>query len=423
MKKILSKKENISNLPKTPGVYQFIDKQSEVLYVGKAKNLKSRIKSYFAKEINRGAGIFAMVEKAKYIKFIECESEIEAVVLEAELIKKLRPKYNIRQKDDKSFALIEISKEDYPKVIISRFKDFEDQKSRSDYFGPYPSGDSLKKSLRYLRKIFPHMDCSKSKYNSYKKKNRPCLYGEIEICTAPCVNLIKKNEYRKNINYLKTFLRGGKKQVVTKLEKEMKVYSKKKKYEKASTVKKKLEALYHLRDVAVGIRDEMLQSENIIYKRIECYDVSNIGGEYAVGGMSVFVEGKKSLKDYRKFKIKTVKGANDLLMLQEVLKRRIKKIPPAGGWPKPDLILVDGGVNQLKAIQIIVENNKLDIPVASISKGSKRDKNEFHFSDSPTAKYILSTLSMRNILLQARDEAHRFSINYYRTLHKKGMFN
>jgi len=407
MKKILAKKEDIKDLPK----------KSEVLYVGKAKNLKNRIKSYFAKEINRGAGILTMLKEAKYVKTIECESEIEAVLLEAELIKKLKPKYNIRQKDDKSFSLIEITKEDYPKVIVSRFKDFESQKNKLDYFGPYPFGDSLKKSLKYLRKIFPYMDCSKHKYNSYKRKKRTCLYGEIEICTAPCIDRISRLEYRKNINYLKTFLRGGKKQVIEKLEKEMKAYSKQKKYEKASKTLKKLEALYHLRDVAIGIRDEFLVSENILFNRIECYDISNILGKYAVGGMSVFIRGKKSLKDYRKFKIKSMESANDLLMMREVFERRVKN-----NWPKPDLILVDGGENHLRAIREIVESNKLDIPVVSISKGAKRDKNEFYFSDSLTAKYIKSTPSAQKVLIQARDEAHRFSINYYRTLHKKRVF-
>ncbi len=418
MKKFKAEKENTGEISKSPGVYQFIDQKSEVLYVGKAKNLKNRIKSYFAREINRGAGIDNMVLNAEYIKVVECDSEIEAVLLEAELIKKLKPKYNIRQKDDKSFSLIEITKEDYPKVIISRFKEFESQKNRSDYFGPYPSGDSLKKSLKYLRKIFPYMDCSKHKYNSYKKKGRACLYGEIGICTAPCVDQISSMEYRKNINYLKTFLRGGKKQVIAKLTAEMKVCSKQKKYEKASSVKGKLDALNHLQDVAIGIRDEFLISENILFERIECFDISNISGKYAVGGMSVFIKGKKSLSDYRKFKIKTVSGVNDLMMLKEVFSRRIKN-----DWPKPDLILIDGGENQLRTICEIVKNKKLDIPVVSISKGAKRDRNEFHFSDSPTAKYIKSTPSVQKVLIQARDEAHRFSIQYYRTLHKKGLFN
>jgi len=418
MKKILAKKENTKEAPSFPGVYQFLDKKSEVLYVGKAKNLKNRIKSYFAREINRGVGIEIMVREAKHIKIIECESEIEAVLLEAELIKKLNPKYNIRQKDDKSFSLIEITCDDFPKVLISRFKEFESQKNTSDYFGPYPSGDSLKKSLKYLRKIFPYMDCSKTKYNTYKRKKRFCLYGEIEICTAPCVDRISRLEYRKNINYLKNFLRGGKKKVIKSLEMEMKKYSRRREYEKAQITKIKLEALYHLRDVAVGIRDEFLISENILFNRIECYDISNIGGKYAVGGMSVFVGGERSLSEYRKFKIKTVKGTNDILMLKEIFVRRMRN-----EWLKPDLILIDGGVSQLRVIQEIVENKKLDIPVVSISKGKKRNKNEFHFSDSPIAKYILKTPSAQKVLIQARDEAHRFSINYYRTLHKKGLFD
>lgn len=418
MKKIIAKKENIKKLPKAPGVYQFVDNQGLVLYVGKAKNLNNRLKSYYAKQINRGAGILIMLKEAKYIKVIECESEIEAVVLEAELINKLQPKYNIRQKDDKSFSMIEITHDDFPKVIISRYKEYKSDKKSSDYFGPYPSRDALKRSLKYLRKIFPYMDCSKTKFNSYKKRNRPCLYGEINICNAPCVERIDKSRYRKNINHLKTFLRGGKKKVVKELEAEMKKLSRDQRYEEAAETKNKLESLHHIQDVAVGIKDGFLTRENIFFERIESYDISNIFGKYAVGGMSVFIGGEKSTSDYRKFKIKTVKATNDLEMLREVIVRRLKN-----DWPKPDLFLIDGGENQLQVANKALKENNIKIPVVSISKGAKRDKNQFHFSDSSTAKYIKSTPNVQRILIQARDEAHRYAISYYRKLHQKGLFD
>lgn len=463
------KSYDFKKLSQTSGIYQFTDQTGKILYVGKAKNLKSRIKSYFAKEIGRGPAIDAMVALAAEIKTVITDSEIEAILLEAELIKKLKPKYNAKLKDDKSFLVIKIIKPKhtgvistppeptrgwieggeksfsngipkqvrddnsgvrndesmFPKVETVRFKNVDFSDKSAEYFGPYPSGLLLKKSLFYLRKIFPFRDCSTTKYNTYRKKGRPCIYGDIRVCTAPCVDWVNGQEYMKNINFLKSFLRDKKGEIVNKLTAEMKALSKQKRFEEAGLIRDKLNALEHLKEVAIGLRDDYFNGDNTLFPRIECYDISNIGEQYVVGSMIVFKDGKKSTDDYRRFRIMnyelgikdTTAGVSDLSRLKEMLERRFKN-----NWPLPELMVIDGGEMQLKVATEILKKNNLKIPAVSISKGKKRDKNEFHFSDEPIAKYVKNNLPLQKVLIQTRDEAHRFAIAHYRSLHKKGLF-
>lgn len=448
-------REKLKDLPKSPGIYQFLDSEGQVLYVGKAKNISNRLKQYFLKELGRGPAIEQMVMLANDIKWIETESEIEAVLLEAKLIKNLKPKYNIRFKDDKSFLVIKITKEQFSKVELVRFKNVDLTDKKAEYFGPYPSGDLLKRSLRYLRKIFPFKDCSVTKFNTYKKKGRACIFGDIKICTVPCTLSISEKEYRKNINYLKAFLRGRKSEIIKKLEQEMAAYSKAQNYEAASLIRDKLQALGHLKEVALGIRDDAFSSSTVIFNRIECYDISNIGGEFAVGSMVVFTGGKADKDEYRHFRIKynpsrlgsqtsaskawtsrseadvsgIMKrtnhdtkykihntGMGDTQMLKEVLERRFKN-----DWPLPDLIIIDGGEQQLAVARQVLKSYNISVSVISISKGPKRKKNDFHFSDLKIGEYFKNRQELQKIAIQARDEAHRFAISYYRKLHRKAM--
>lgn len=411
-------KMKIKDFPNSPGVYQFIGSAGEILYIGKAKNLRNRVRSYFLKEIGRGAGIDQMVSLASDLKFFETESEIEALLLEADLIRRIKPKYNARLKDDKSFLIIKITKEDFPRIDLVRYHETDLKDKTAWFFGPYPSGDLLRKSMKILRKIFPYRDCSKTKYRTYKKKGRPCIYGDIRICAAPCVDWVSPVQYKKNIVHLKEFLKGNKRSVYLSIEREMKKLSQKKRFEEASLLRNQLYALDHLKEVGIGIRDDLFNGNNSIFKRVECYDISNILGQYAVGAMTVFIDGKKSSSDYRKFKIKFSDTANDLLMMREVLERRFHN-----DWPKPDLLVIDGGVNHLKVAKEVLKANELKIPVISIAKGPKRDKNEINFSDEAIAKYFHKNSYIENVVISARDEAHRFGIAYYRKLHQKGMFN
>ena len=469
--------DKIKNLPKTSGVYHFVDDAGKVLYVGKAKNLKNRLRQYFLKELGRGPAIVQMVASASDIKYIETESEIEAVILEAELINKLKPKYNIRQKDDKSFLVIKIIKKNscvipaeagiqtknkldprvkpeddnrrvlcnsFPPVELVRFKNVDLKDKSADYFGPYPAGEMLKNSLRYLRKIFPFRDCSAAKFRTYQRKNRTCIFGDIRVCSGPCAGWVNEAQYSTNIKYLKNFLRGRKQEVIFELQKEMKKLSTAKKYEEAALVRNRLGALDHIKEVAIGLRDDVFSSEKILFKRIECYDIANIGEEYAVGSMVVFADGKADKDEYRKFKINSSvissdqresrdlskdfsnpdksggrnDNNNDLTRLKQVLERRFQN-----DWPLPDLVVVDGGELQLKIAKEVLRSMKFSIPVISISKGPKRQNNDFHFGDSDVAKYFQGNIPLQNICIAARDEAHRFAISYYRKLHRKDMIN
>jgi excinuclease ABC subunit C len=404
-------------IPAVPGVYRFLNEKGAILYIGKAKNLKNRLKQYFVpRDLGRGPAIEQMVRLATDIEWIETESEIEAVILEAEQIKKLKPKYNVRLKDDKSFLMIKISKEDFPIISLERFKNVDLKDKNAFYFGPYPAGELLKKSLSFLRKVFPYRDCAKTKFNSYKKKNRSCIYGDIRVCTSPCVGYVNKAEYNRNIKYLKNFLKGRKGEVMKSLEKEMLNYSKNRNFEMAANIRNQLMALKHLSDVAIGLRDDFVEKHEDTFKRIECYDISNIGDKYSVGSMIVFEDGKKSVDEYRKFKIKG-EQKSDLERLEEVLMRRFDN-----DWPFPDLIIIDGGVNHLNVAKKVLDSKKISIPVISISKGPDRSKNDFHYGDLKIAEYFNHTKSLKDIAISARDESHRFAIAYYRTLHRKGIF-
>ena len=413
-------KDKIKDIPKSPGVYHFLDENGAVLYIGKAKNLQNRLRQYFLKEIGRGPAIEQMVRLARDIRVLETESEIEAVILEADLIKKLKPKYNVRLKDDKSFLVIRITKEEFPVVELVRFKNVDLNDKKAYYFGPYPPGDLLRKSLQFLRKIFPFRDCTKTKWNTYHKKGRPCIYGDIRVCSGPCNDWVNKAQYAKNISYLKSFLRGRKKAVIGSLEKEMKRLSQTQRYEEAALIRNKLAALNHLKDVAIGLRDDVFDPEKAIFKRIECYDISNIMGDYAVGSMVVFANGKPDKDEYRKFKIKSadISAESDLARLQRVLERRFQN-----DWPRPDLIVIDGGELQLKVATKVLADFKLEIPTISISKGPERKKNDFHFSNTDIAKYFANNIPLQNICIASRDEAHRFAIEYYRQIHQKDMLS
>lgn len=412
-------KPDFNKLPISPGVYQFVDKVGGVLYIGKAKNLRHRVKSYYSKDHGRGHRIDLLLQTTAGIKTIETDSEIEAVLLEAELINKIKPRFNVSLKDDKSFLLLQFTKDKYPRLELIRAHDKElNKKNTRGVFGPYPSGDLLKRSIKYLRKLFPFRDCSNTKYKTYQKKGRTCLYGDLKLCLGPCANKVGEAEYKKQLSYLKEFLKGKKANILLKLNLEMAKASRAQNFEIAAIIRNKIYSLEHLRKVAVGLKDEKFDSTKIIFNRIECYDISNIFGQYAVGSMAVLESGKKDKAEYRKFKIKWVSGANDVGMIREILMRRFRN-----DWPMPDLVVIDGGQPQLNAAIETLKQLKIDIPIVSIAKGAKRDKNEFHYSNSDLAKYIKSTPEAGHLIIMARDEAHRFAIEYYRLLHRKGMMD
>ncbi|MCX6812082.1 MAG: GIY-YIG nuclease family protein [Candidatus Berkelbacteria bacterium] len=412
-------KLKLNNLPTVPGVYQFFDKFGGILYIGKAKNLRSRVKSYFLPSSNlvesRSFAISEMAKQVEKTKTYPTDSEIEALILEAGLINRIKPKYNSMQKDDKSFSLIAISKDEIPRVEIVRSRNVNIKDKNFQYFGPFPSGDILKRALRILRKIFPFANCRPTKFSRQEKIGKVCLFGDIDLCLGQCQHQSKIKESIKQIKYLRDFLAGKKGKVIKNLKIEMEKLSSMKKYEDAAKVRDKIFALEHLNRYSVGIKDSFVDFQlAAVFPRIEAYDISNIGGDFAVGAMTVIEVGKIAKDEYKKFKIKTVESSNDIAMMIEVISRRLKN-----SWPRPNLIVIDGGVGHLNATIKLFKSQNIEIPILSIAKGPKRDKDEFHLGSSNLAKIFQKNPELKNLAIIVRDEAHRFSQSYYRKLHRK----
>ncbi|MFA5777748.1 MAG: GIY-YIG nuclease family protein [Parcubacteria group bacterium] len=406
---------NIKKLSSNSGVYIFKDKTGIILYIGKATNLKNRVSSYFNGRIENRPVQYAISQIAK-IETRETDSVLEALILEANLIKKYQPKYNVDLKDDKSFSYAVITKEKFPRILIFRRTDLEKNKNIIKYnYGPYTSKKQLEIALKIIRKIFP--------YHSLRQQTeKGCLDYQIGLCPGPHAGAISRKEYLKNIRNIKMILEGKKKSLVKKMEKEMQDFSKKYEFEKAGEIRNKIFALNHIRDIALISKDEQLsaisnQSLNI---RLEAYDISNISGQYAVGSMVVFKNNEPDKSQYRKFKIKTVSSADDVGMMKEVLMRRFNN-----NWPKPDLILLDGGQGHLSMYDKLARELKLEIPVIAVAKGPTRKISNFQFLISkqfPISKFsndLKNIINDKNLLGRITSEAHRFAIAYHKKVRRK----
>jgi excinuclease ABC subunit C len=407
-----SLKKYISTLPKSPGVYKFYDTKNKLIYIGKATSLRDRVRSYFSGAHDRKTEI--LVSQIEKIKFEQTENVLEALILESNLIKKNQPKYNIDAKDDKSFSYFLITKnEDFSRVLIVRKTDLGKYSSKK-IFGPYTSKSQMETALKIIRKIFP--------FHSRKEKTeKSCLDYQLGQCPGPYAKAITKKDYQKNIRGIELILSGKKKFLIKRLEKEMNAFSKKHEYEKAAEARNKIFALQHIQDVAL-ISEEKFQVSSFKFQkniRIEGYDISNIGGDYAVGSMVVFINGKPDKSQYRRFKIKTVAGINDIKMMQEVLGRRSKRSDKklgTGYWALPNLILIDGGKTHLNMAEKLLNDADWNIPIVAIAKGPTRKKLDLYYTKNAHGHFeIISDLTL---LEKIRDEAHRFAIAYHRQLRR-----
>ncbi|GMQ94951.1 MAG: excinuclease ABC subunit UvrC [Patescibacteria group bacterium] len=408
-------------LPNQPGVYMFVERGGKMLYIGKASSLKDRVRSYFNKGVTeaRGPHIHSMVEMAKTVRFIETDSVLEALILEAQLIKKHKPRYNTKEKDDKSFNYVVITKEDFPRVLLMRAKEFFNPRHKPKYdikysFGPYPQGGTLKEALRIVRKIFPFRDrCTPVEANLPVRRRtqtgKPCFNRQIGLCPGVCTGEISKKEYAKTIRHLKLFFEGKKKTVLRKLKKEMAGAASKLEFERAGKIKRTIFALGHIQDIAL-IGDEQGPVSDVLAVRIEAYDVAHISGKFAVGVMAV-VQGESPQKsEYRKFKIKSFEGVNDTRALKEILERRLAH----ARWELPRLVVVDGGAAQKNAAEKVLREAGIMIPVVAVVK------NERHKPKGIRGGKELMRKHEKEILL-ANSEAHRFAIAYHKKLRSEAM--
>ncbi len=352
-------------LPDVPGVYLMKDKSGTVIYVGKAVSLKRRVRQHF--ERPHGPHIPEMTKHVVAIDYIEKPTALEALILEANLIKHYWPKYNMLQKDNKSFMYLAITDEEYPRPLLVRGTDLDDEtaKKYKVVFGPYTSSRSLKSALDLVRKAFPWSQCVPG-------QKRACFNVGLKLCPGVCVNAVDKKVYRKTMRDLAKFFEGKKEDILKSYQKEMKKAAKEQRYEEAASFRNKIYFLEHIQDVAVLKReDEMVDrirpGEGMVvnlFGRIEGYDISNISGTSQVASMVVFESGAPAKAEYRKFKIRTVEGPNDVASIRETLMRRLKHRE----WRKPDLILIDGGLPQVHAAEEVLHHLNVQIPVVGIAK-------------------------------------------------------
>ena len=452
-------KEKAGSLPQVPGSYIFKDKTGRVIYVGKAKNLRSRVGSYFNVAVDTSSKTAALVRMINDLEFIEVESEFEALILEAELIKKYKPKYNIVLKDDRSNLYIVIRSEkvfvcgkniSLPKVITARKTELQ---KKDLVYGPFPNSEVAKNILVTIRKVFTFRDCSAGKFNRYKKIGSPCLYGHIGVCSAPCIakNELELKAYKKRILSVKKILSGQASKLILDIGREMKKSSHNEEFEKAAEYRNLLEKFSYVQrsfhDAAEYIGNPYLVEdltkkslEEIVRllpflgwnfaqkkepKRIECFDISNISGKEAVGSMVVAVDGKITKKEYRRFRIKFKNKPDDFGMMYEVLYRRLKREvrnerkKNQATWGVPDLIIVDGGRPQVSAALEVMKDLYFDVPVVGLAKKFEHlvyfDGAEFKEVGWPK-----SNLGMK-LLITLRDESHRFAQSYHHLLRKKSL--
>ncbi len=408
-------KNNISKLPDEPGIYLFYDETKELVYVGKATSLKNRVRSYFVGK-RTPRPIEEMIHEVVDIKYKQTDSVLEAVILESVYIKKYLPKYNVLGKDDKSWNYIVITKEAYPMIKTYRQHDLELFKKENpdalkqfkNMFGPYP-GLNTKAAMKILRRIFHFSSCKPN-------QGKPCLYRQMGQCLGVCTGEISNVDYKKKVIHpLVMFLEGNKKRVIKEFEKRMNAAVKQEAFEEAASIRDQLKALYRIQDIALlndsFVHEHLNSSES--QKRIEGYDISNLGSTDKVGSMVVFDLNGPIKSDYRKFNIKTVEGQSDVDSLAEVITRRINR----SDWPLPDVILIDGGRPQVNTVKAIFAEHNIAVPIVGIAKGPERKRNDFLLG-SLEPEFVEWVNAHQALLIKVRDEAHRFAITFNRSKRK-----
>jgi excinuclease ABC subunit C len=364
--------KQVKKLPESPGVYLFLGKKGTILYVGRAINLKKRALQYFQKNLD--PRISEMVDRSFGIRHVKTDTVLEAIILEANLIKKHWPKYNVKEKDNRSFIYIVVPKTDYPRPFVVRQRELEKFPSDDRVFGPYQSLSLVQNALRIIRRIFPYSKCRPF-------SGKPCFDRQIGLCPGLCTGEVSKKDYQKNIKNIILLLSGKKKKIL------------------------KQEGLRHIEEVSLLTQENY----NISRKpqRIEGYDISHLTGKEPYGSMVVFIDGEPDNSLYRLFKIKQAPKNDDIRALEEVMERRFNHFE----WSFPDLVLVDGGRPQVSHIFKFFEKKNINIPLVGISKYGG-DKLVF----SPKTKKNVRELieSTKDVLLAVREESHRFSLKWSR---------
>jgi excinuclease ABC subunit C len=394
-------------LPEAPGVYFFLGSKKEILYIGKATSLKSRVRSYFDDKIaeKRSKLIEKMVDEARTIEWTKTDSVLEALILESNLIRTHKPKFNSLAKDDKSYNHLIITNEAFPRVLVVRGKDLVSTYTEDTilyHFGPFTSGVLFREALKIVRKLFKFYDTKVAVGKERSKLARGTILFNTQIGLYPSEQ--NKNEYLKTIRYIKLFFEGKKMTIVRELEKEMMAKARKERFEEADMLKKKVFALRHIEDVAL-IKNDFRKYADERSIRIEAYDVAHLGGKDMVGVMTVVEGSERKNSEYRMFKIKSVIGSNDTASLSEILTRRLLH----DEWLLPQLIVVDGSTAQKNAAERVLRKRELMIPVVAVVKDEHHKPIKLVGAPKLIAKH-------QDAILLSNAEAHRFSLSFHKKL-------
>ncbi|HEY2253731.1 MAG TPA: excinuclease ABC subunit UvrC [Planctomycetaceae bacterium] len=427
----LDPREKVRTFPTTPGVYLMKDAKGRVIYVGKAVNLRSRASSYFNKAAAVDFRTADLVREIHDIDFIPTDSEVDAILLEARLVKDVQPQFNQDLKDDKTFPYLELTlREDFPRVEFTR----KPQSRGTKLYGPFTNAKKLRGAIAALQKIFRFRTCALDieEQDERWKWFRPCLLASINQCTAPCNLRISKDEYRRDIERLKLFLDGKKQKLLDELRDDMRQASQDLKFEKAARIRDQLKLLENLS--LRGNLDEHVQPEVFfvdprkglaglqkIFKldspprRIEGVDIAHLGGGETVASLVQFIDGLPFKPGYKRFKIRGVEGVDDFASIREVVGRRFSRLAREGE-SFPDILLVDGGIGQLNAALEALRTIGV-APPFTISLAKQEE--EIYVPGEAEPRRLSRHAYALRLLQYIRDEAHRFAQHYHHLLRRK----
>jgi excinuclease ABC subunit C len=425
----------VKTFPQAPGVYLMKDDAGRVIYVGKAKNLRSRAGSYFLKGAAEDQRTATWVREIADIDYVLCDSEVDALLMESRLIKDIQPKNNKEQKDDKTFPYLMITtRDEFPRVEVTR----EPKDKGVKLYGPFASAGALRGAIQVLQKIFRFRTCTLDISESDERWNwfRPCLLASINQCTAPCNFRISKEDYRRDIKRLQTFLEGGKKRLLKEMHDEMQTASKSLDFERAAVLRDEINMLERLEER--GELDTHAQPE-VFYidpkkglaglrkvldlpdtpRVIEGVDIAHLGGGETVASLVQFIDGLPFKPGYRRFRIQGVDGIDDFRSIYEVVSRRFRRLSDDGDT-FPDILLIDGGKGQLNAAMAAFRDQEITPP--TVISLAKREEEIFRPGNSESLKLSRGAYALR-LLQYVRDESHRFAQHYHHILRSKSTFN
>lgn len=387
-----------SKLPDMPGVYLF-KKGRKILYIGKAASLSDRVRSYFSPDLEAGRGnrIVGMVRDASSLSWQGTDSVLEALILEAHLIKRHQPPYNVDQKDNKSWNYVVITKEAFPRVLLVRGRELFQSWKESDIkhlFGPFPHGGQLKEALKIVRRIFPFRDtCTPA-------SGKSCFNHQIGLCPGVCSGETSKEEYGRTVRNIRQLFSGNFKGLKRQLARDMKAAVSSERFEDAARLRGQISALGHIRDVSLIKGESRVSPGGGI--RIEAFDIAHTSGTETVAVMTVVQNGEVIKAAYRKFKIHSATN-DDVAALKEVLSRRLTHAE----WPLPRVFVIDGGKAQMRAAERVLKESGVAIPIVGVVK-DRSHKPERLIGDTRAVK------AYEKDILLANNEAHRFAINWHR---------